>query len=452
MKKRIISMLMVIFMLISILPTAFAADGDNEDEAPILLIGGKEIKPGIYYGLDENGISISKKPETDSYFFLSKEGSDYKLTLSNFEYTVGEPNEQVLFNAPIIFVKDTKLTIELIGDNVLTNTAKGNQFHSAGIFGGEIHITGSGSLEINARFGIVALNLFVNGSSTPTDLLKNLTIESGTVKINSIIAVLAEKIDLSSYIDPIILVAQIEDPTGNEIRYGPEIELSKTMLENIYKAFIEAFGKGPDTIFGALISKLTITPTKPTSPASSDAAASEITIGNTKLTPDSTEIEHTVSASTNKINIDVTAPEGATVTGDIGVKTLKVGKNVFKFTITAADGKTSITYTVTIYREAEKQEKKEEVQSAAKAVSAIASGVSNVSVNATVNGNISVNRKNAYKNAYTVITVTPETGKTIKDIVVTDEDGKEIKVEHLYGSKYRFRMPASDVTIDAIFE
>ena len=53
MKKRIISMLMVIFMLISILPTAFAADGDNEDKAPILFIGGIEIKPGFYYWFDE---------------------------------------------------------------------------------------------------------------------------------------------------------------------------------------------------------------------------------------------------------------------------------------------------------------------------------------------------------------------------------------------------------------
>ncbi len=71
----------------------------------------------------------------------------------------------------------------------------------------------------------------------------------------------------------------------------------------------------------------------------------DIRFDKTKLTY-SYRVDNTVEL----ITISTTLPLGASVTGDLGTLLLNVNANIFKITVTAEDGVTKNTYTITIYR------------------------------------------------------------------------------------------------------
>ena len=63
------------------------------------------------------------------------------------------------------------------------------------------------------------------------------------------------------------------------------------------------------------------------------------------------------------------------------------------------------------------------------------------------NGSVSVDKTSAKSGDTVTITATPATGYTLKSLAATDSNGKEVTI-----SNARFEMPASDVTINAVFE
>ena len=67
-------------------------------------------------------------------------------------------------------------------------------------------------------------------------------------------------------------------------------------------------------------------------------------------------------------------------------------------------------------------------------------------------GKISVSEKSAKKGDTVTITVTPDKGYVLDELIVTDKNGDEIKLKDKGNGKFTFTMPASKVKIEATFE
>ena len=67
------------------------------------------------------------------------------------------------------------------------------------------------------------------------------------------------------------------------------------------------------------------------------------------------------------------------------------------------------------------------------------------------NGTIKVSPKSASKGTTVTITVTPDEGYEVDEVIVTDKSGKEISVKDRGDGKYTFTMPASKVDIEVTF-
>ena len=66
---------------------------------------------------------------------------------------------------------------------------------------------------------------------------------------------------------------------------------------------------------------------------------------------------------------------------------------------------------------------------------------------ATTHGTVTVEQTSAKKGDTVTITAVPDTGYTLKSLTATDSSGKNISI-----TDSKFQMPASDVTINAVFE
>ena len=77
-----------------------------------------------------------------------------------------------------------------------------------------------------------------------------------------------------------------------------------------------------------------------------------------------------------------------------------------------------------------------------------------VKIEATEHGTVSISQE-AYREGEEVyLTVIPEEGYKVEQVVVADKEGKEVAVEEVKDSEegnYRFKMPASEVTVKAVF-
>lgn len=65
-------------------------------------------------------------------------------------------------------------------------------------------------------------------------------------------------------------------------------------------------------------------------------------------------------------------------------------------------------------------------------------------------GSITANHKTASKGTTITVTVEPNTGHTLQTLLVTDRKGNELEVRKK-NDKYIFTMPASAVTVQAVF-
>ena len=71
--------------------------------------------------------------------------------------------------------------------------------------------------------------------------------------------------------------------------------------------------------------------------------------------------------------------------------------------------------------------------------------------NKTENGTVTVSPRSAEKGDTVTITVKPDNGYQLDDLVVTDKNGKELKLTDKGNGKYTFTMPAGKVEINAAF-
>ena len=75
-----------------------------------------------------------------------------------------------------------------------------------------------------------------------------------------------------------------------------------------------------------------------------------------------------------------------------------------------------------------------------------------ITVEDIANGDVAVSPEEAKPTTTITITVTPDKGYAVAEVVVTAENGKEITVTDKGNGKYTFSMPNSDVTIEVTFQ
>lgn len=136
----------------------------------------------------------------------------------------------------------------------------------------------------------------------------------------------------------------------------------------------------------------------------------------------------------------------ATAAVDTGAKTvtvtiLKVGTATI--TVNAAAGTNcnavSAAYSLTVYQ-----------YSGGSSGGSSSSGYA-VSVDSAKNGTVTVSPRNASKGTTVTITVKPDKGYEVDEIIVTDKNGNELKVTRKSDTRYTFTMPSGKVTVEASF-
>ena len=74
-----------------------------------------------------------------------------------------------------------------------------------------------------------------------------------------------------------------------------------------------------------------------------------------------------------------------------------------------------------------------------------------VSVEDTDNGSVEVSPTRASKGSTVTVTVKPDEGYELDELTVTDKNGESVKLTDKGDGKYTFQMPASKVTVEAVF-
>ena len=74
-----------------------------------------------------------------------------------------------------------------------------------------------------------------------------------------------------------------------------------------------------------------------------------------------------------------------------------------------------------------------------------------ITVEDSRNGEAESNRHRAERGDTVTITVDPDRGYELDELIVTDKNGDEIEVRRLSNGKYTFTMPRSAVTVEAVF-
>ena len=74
-----------------------------------------------------------------------------------------------------------------------------------------------------------------------------------------------------------------------------------------------------------------------------------------------------------------------------------------------------------------------------------------VTVEESRNGEVTASPTKAIEDEKVTITVKPDDGYVLDELLVTDEDGDEVKLTKVSSTRYTFRMPAGDVTVEATF-
>ena len=74
-----------------------------------------------------------------------------------------------------------------------------------------------------------------------------------------------------------------------------------------------------------------------------------------------------------------------------------------------------------------------------------------VSVEDTDNGSVKVSPTRASKGSTVTVTVKPDEGYELDELTVTDKNGDSVKLTDKGDGKYTFQMPASKVTVEAVF-
>ena len=224
-RKTLISILLTLALLISTvgaLPiSVFAIAGGGSPTYPdSIFVGGVEMEKDTYLA---NGASstTTAQPTEGGFAHYNSEGV---LTLNNYTYE-GEGKTFDISLKSVIYVEATGyVTVNLVGENILTNTDNAEAYDPHGIYmkNGQLTITGDGSLSVNA------IN---NGITVQSSAL---IMKSGTLSVNAKWGITAKAFYLEGGTAQITTVkyAILVDVAGSVVITGGNLTVSNSGTEH----------------------------------------------------------------------------------------------------------------------------------------------------------------------------------------------------------------------------
>jgi uncharacterized repeat protein (TIGR02543 family) len=177
--------------------------------------------------------------------------------------------------------------------------------------------------------------------------LRSLTVSAGTLSPDFNANITAYTVNVAYSVSSISISATQNHSGATVIGAG-----SKTL-----NAGANAFNVVVTAQDGVTQKTYTLTVTRASSTASTDATLSSLTVSAGSLSPafSANTTAYTVSVADSVSSITISAAKnhaGATMSGDVGSQSLNFGENIFSIELTAQDAATTKTYTVTVTREA----------------------------------------------------------------------------------------------------
>ena len=191
---------------------------------------------------------------------------------------------------------------------------------------------------------------------------------------------------------------------------------------------------------------ITITQADATDAAAINAVLSTLTLGDTSAVTESLVLPASETYGGKTVSISWATSDSGVVSagGTVTRPSSSAGNKTVILTATVTCG--GITRTKTF-----------EVTVLAKAASSSGGGSGsgsssyNVSVDSGRNGSVTVSPKSAKKGDTVTITVKPDKGYEVDEIIVTDSKGNELKLTKKSDTRYTFTMPSGKVTVEASF-
>ena len=169
--KLIVSILLVLTLLLGVMPLSVFAMLSPTVHPDSVWVGGVEMEKNTYLVSGATS-TTDAAPAEGGYAHYDSDGV---LTLNNYTYA-GEGKTFDISLKSVIYVEATGyVTVNLVGENILTNTDNAEAYDPHGIYmkNGQLTITGDGSLSVNA------IN---NGITVQSSAL---IMKSGTLSVNA---------------------------------------------------------------------------------------------------------------------------------------------------------------------------------------------------------------------------------------------------------------------------
>ena len=400
----------------------------NDSSVPVISSNGGEVNLKITQETD------SQTPPT-----MSVEGApaisvtgDATLTVEegSISNTTGAPAVTVGEGATVVIPEDSKAEIKSEGGNAAIDLAPGASVQQGGNTITVAPVEDESASNYVDNFGNVVLTS--GGKNDKGDIRANTVIQPDGTAITGNNGVLPEVGDNGNVTIP-EGGATITNPEGDKVEVGNGAEIPSIVIgvKDAETGKVETskrieLGDGTlaleTAVFDSEIDLKDYTCTVASDKET--VATAELKDGKIVVTP--------VSTGTATITATYTKNSGAAE----GIALLDEGEATAENDLTA-------TFTVEVYKES---------SGGGGGGGSSSSTTYAVSVEDSKNGSVSVSPKRAEKGDTVTITVKPDTGYELDELIVTDKNGDKIKLTEKDDNKFTFKMPGSKVTVETSFK
>ena len=400
----------------------------NDSSVPVISSNGGEVNLKITQETD------SQTPPT-----MSVEGApaisvtgDATLTVEegSISNTTGAPAVTVGEGATVVIPEDSKAEIKSEGGNAAIDLAPGASVQQGGNTITVAPVEDESASNYVDNFGNVVLTS--GGKNDKGDIPANTVIQPDGTAITGNNGVLPEVGDNGNVTIP-EGGATITNPEGDKVEVGNGAEIPSIVIgvKDAETGKVETskrieLGDGTlaleTAVFDSEIDLKDYTCTVKSDDET--VATAELKGGKIVVTP--------VSTGTANITATYTKNSGAAE----GIALLDEGEATAENDLTA-------TFTVEVYKES---------SGGGGGGGSSSSTTYAVSVEDSKNGSVSVSPKRAEKGDTVTITVKPDTGYELDELIVTDKNGDKIKLTEKDDNKFTFKMPGSKVTVETSFK
>ncbi|WP_367926191.1 S-layer homology domain-containing protein [uncultured Ruthenibacterium sp.] len=400
----------------------------NDSSVPVISSNGGEVNLKITQETD------SQTPPT-----MSVEGApaisvtgDATLTVEegSISNTTGAPAVTVGEGATVVIPEDSKAEIKSEGGNAAIDLAPGASVQQGGNTITVAPVEDESASNYVDNFGNVVLTS--GGKNDKGDIPANTVIQPDGTAITGNNGVLPEVGDNGNVTIP-EGGATITNPEGDKVEVGNGAEIPSIVIgvKDAETGKVETskrieLGDGTlaleTAVFDSEIDLKDYTCTVASDKET--VATAELKDGKIVVTP--------VSTGTATITATYTKNSGAAE----GIALLDEGEATAENDLTA-------TFTVEVYKES---------SGGGGGGGSSSSTTYAVSVEDSKNGSVSVSPKRAEKGDTVTITVKPDKGYELDELIVTDKNGDKIKLTEKDDNKFTFKMPGSKVTVETSFK